>query len=84
MNLLSIFTLHLSGLRDHTREWVTEQTEGFGGRPVARVNGSSVFILFLLLESGVDFIPAGFNSSFKAAFLRKPKCRRLHRLSLLL
>lgn len=53
MILPAVFTLHLSGLRDHTREWVTEQTEGFLGRPVVRMNGSSVFILFLLLESDV-------------------------------
>lgn len=68
MSLPAVFTLHFSGLRDHTREWVTEQTEGFWGRPVVRVNGCSVFVLFLLLESGVGFIPVGFNSSSKAAF----------------
>lgn len=68
VSLPAVFTLHLSDLRDHPREWVTEQTEGFWGRPVVRVNGSSVFILFLLLESGVGFFPVGFNSSFKVAF----------------
>lgn len=47
-----------------------EQTEGFLGRPVVRMNGSSVFILFLLWCCG--FFPVGFNSSFKAAHWGSP------------